>query len=276
MPELPEVETVRRSLLPHLVGQLIEKVTVYNASLRTPVDVERFVRTVTHKRIEAIRRRAKYLLIDLSDGQVMLVHLGMSGRLGVHAEDLPRKTHDHVVWQLSGGKQLRFNDARRFGLVDVFAATQEPHDVRLVHLGLEPLEPAFNATFLFEQTRGVQKPIKNFIMDGTQVVGVGNIYACESLFLAGIHPLIGAGKLSQARLNGLVDAIKKTLDEAITQGGTTLRDFLNANGDAGYFAIRLQVYGKEGEPCGRCAKGVIKRVVMAGRSTFFCPACQKR
>ena len=274
MPELPEVETVRRTLLPHVVGQRIETVRVLETRLRQPVDVAALTAALHGRIVLAVRRRAKYLLFDLEGDSVMLVHLGMSGRLGVVAADRPLNLHDHVVWNLQGARQLRFNDARRFGMVDVFAQGGEAAHPRLRHLGVEPLDAlSFTAASLYIASRGVAKPIKNFLMDGNRIVGVGNIYACESLFTAGIHPSAPAGKLSASRWERLVEAVRVTLISAIEEGGTTLRDFANVEGQAGYFAVRLQVYGRTGDPCTRCGRP-IRRVVQAGRSTFYCPACQ--
>ncbi len=274
MPELPEVETVRRTLLPHVVGQIIDDLVVREARLRFAVDVEALRRAVIGRTVLGVRRRAKYLLFDLDNGWVMLVHLGMSGKLGWVPATLAPKTHDHVLWSLGATAQLRFNDPRRFGMVDVFAACDEAQHVRLRHLGVEPLDAAFDAAMLTAATRGVKKPIKNFIMDASHVVGVGNIYACEALFAAGIHPARAAGRVAPMRIAALVEAVRETLEQAITLGGTTLRDFANVAGEAGYFAIRLRVYGREGEPCVRCTKPVL-RMVQAGRSTFYCPLCQR-
>ena len=274
MPELPEVETVRRTLLPYVVGQTITDVVVRDARLRFAVDVDALRRAVVGRTVLGVRRRAKYLLFDLDNGWVMLVHLGMSGKLGWVAATSAPKTHDHVLWTLGKAAQLRFNDPRRFGMVDVFAAADEAQHARLRHLGVEPLDAAFDAAMLTAATRGVKKPIKNFIMDATYVVGVGNIYACEALFAAGIHPARAAGRVAPERIAALVLAIRETLEQAITLGGTTLRDFANVAGEAGYFAIRLSVYGREGQPCMRCARPVA-RVVQAGRSTFYCPLCQR-
>jgi formamidopyrimidine-DNA glycosylase len=275
VPELPEVETVRRTLLPHLRGKRLGALRTSGKRLRSPVDARRLARLTRGKRILDIRRRAKYLLFDLEGGSVLLVHLGMSGSLWVVPAARPRATHDHVVWALPGAKELRFNDPRRFGMVEVLARAHEGEHRALASLGVEPLTDELNGPALFAQTRGLKKPIKNFIMDGNRVVGVGNIYACESLFRAGIHPATPAGHLLLPRIEGLVAAVKETLEDALTQGGTTLRDFSNADGEAGYFAVRLLVYGREGEACPRCT-GRIRRVVQAGRSTFFCPRCQRR
>jgi formamidopyrimidine-DNA glycosylase len=274
MPELPEVETVRRSLLPHVVGARIDAVRVADPRLRWPVDVPSLTRAVAGRRILGVRRRAKYLLFDLEAETVLMVHLGMTGRLGIVPADRLGLPHDHVVFELEGARQMRFNDARRFGLVEVYSAAAEAQHPRLEHLGAEPLDAAaFNGASLYASTRRVKKPIKNFLMDAAQVVGVGNIYASESLFAARIPPTLPAGRLPLHRCARLVDAVRTTLEHAIAQGGTTLRDFQNAEGEAGYFAIALQVYGREGQPCVACGAPIL-RAVQAGRATFFCPRCQ--
>ena len=274
MPELPEVETVRRALSEHLTGQCINRVLVREPRLRHPVDTVMLTRLLVGRRIVAVRRRAKYLLIDLSEATTLMIHLGMSGRLSVSPYEQPHKLHDHVIFGMEDGRQLSFNDPRRFGLIDAFAAHDEALHPRLQHLGVEPLDSQlFHRDMFFAASRNVQKPVKNFLMDATQVVGVGNIYACESLFAAGIHPRRAAGRLSLARCGRLVDAVRRILNKAIAAGGTTLRDFASVNGEAGYFRIDLHVYGREGEPCRLCAQSV-KRIVQAGRSTFFCSGCQ--
>lgn len=275
MPELPEVETLRRSLLPHVVGQTLRHVLVRDTRLRFAVDTAVLTAHVQDRRILTVRRRAKYLLFDLEGDLVLMVHLGMSGKLNVMPAARPLLTHDHVIWELEDGRHLRFNDPRRFGMVLSFSREEEATHPRLVHLGAEPLDDAaFTGALLHTWTRGVAKPIKNFLMDGTRIVGVGNIYACESLFMAGVHPARAAGRVSAERCEALAAAVRTVLRKAIEEGGTTLRDFANAEGDAGYFAVSLQAYGREGLPCLRCGAPVA-RVVQAGRSTFYCPRCQR-
>lgn len=274
MPELPEVETVRRSLLPHLVGQRIVRVRVYQPKLRWPVHEAALKKSVQNRRILDIRRRAKYLLIDLEEAEVLAIHLGMSGRLCLVGSEIARAKHDHVVFELNNHLQLRFHDPRRFGSIDHFARVQEHVHPRLAHLGLEPLDPrVFHAEALYARTRGRIKPVKNFLMDAAQVVGVGNIYACEALYAAQIHPNTMVGRLSRARCARLVEAVVATLHSAIEQGGTTLRDFADGEGNSGYFAVRLQVYGRQGKACVACHRP-IRRMLHSGRSTFYCPTCQ--
>jgi formamidopyrimidine-DNA glycosylase len=276
MPELPEVETVRRTLLPHVVGQRIAQVTVSQPSLRWPVDVGNLCRRIRGRRVLDIRRRAKYLLFDVEGDSVMAVHLGMSGQLGLSLAPTPARLHDHVVLTLEDGRQLRLNDPRRFGSVDAFARTSEAAHPRLAHLGAEPLDAEqFDGARLFAASRRLHKPVKNFLMDATRIVGVGNIYACEALFAAGIHPNLPAGRLSRPQAMRLAACIVTVLQAAIAQGGTTLRDFADGLGHAGCFKVQLHVYGREKEPCVQCARPV-RRQVQAGRSTFYCPTCQRR
>ncbi len=275
MPELPEVESVRRSLEAALVGRRIDSVAVRERRLRRPVDAARLEDLLVGRRIVGARRRAKYLLVDLEGDVILLVHLGMTGRLRVSAADVPLERHDHVVLGLDDGRELRFHDPRRFGLVDALVKSGEGDHPALVELGVEPLEDAFSTGVLFDLLRGLKSPIKNVLMDARRIVGVGNIYASESLFRARIHPATPAGRLTRPRVAALVRSVRETLRDAIAQGGTTLRDFEDANGEAGDFGVRLRVYGREGEPCLRCGRRV-RRIVQGGRSTFYCPGCQKR
>lgn len=274
MPELPEVETVRRSLLPHVVGRTIESIDVHQRQLRSPVDARRMRHLIVGRRVLDVRRRAKYLLFDFEGESILMVHLGMTGRLGIVPHERALELHDHICWQLDDGHQLRFNDARRFGMVTAFRSSSEATHPRLRRLGLEPLGDDFTGERLHALTRSVRKPIKNYLMDGRRIAGVGNIYACEALYGARIRPTWPAGKLSIERCRHLVSAVRRTLLSAIEQGGTTIRNFENADGEAGYFAVRLRVYGRQGETCRRC-RGCIRRIVQAGRSTFYCPGCQR-
>lgn len=276
MPELPEVETVRRTLLPHVVGQRVQSIIVRQPKLRWPIKQAALQARVSCKCVYNIRRRAKYLLFDLEGGSVMALHLGMTGQLSRVQRGQPARLHDHVVFALADGFELRFNDARRFGSIDVFASADEASHPRLVHLGVEPLEHAsFHGAALFAMTRRATKPIKNFLMDAKRVVGVGNIYACEALFLAGIHPNLPAQRLSRPQAARLAQSVVTVLEAAIAQGGTTLRDFVDGQGHAGCFKVHLHAYGREGEGCNYCTR-LIRRVVQAGRSTFYCVQCQKR
>ena len=274
MPELPEVETVANSLRRHVLGRRIEAIEVREARLRQAVDGARLRDHLLGRSFIAIERRAKYLIFTTDAETAMLVHLGMSGRLGVVRASQPLQKHDHILWRLAGDYELRFNDPRRFGFVDSCSLGALPEHPRLRDLGVEPLGEAFNGAALYTMTRKSKKPIKNFLMDGRRIVGVGNIYACESLWQARIHPNTAAGTLSPERCERLGEAVRTILKAAIEQGGTTLRDFADADGRAGYFAISLHAYGRDGEACTRCG-AAIKRVVHAGRGTFYCPGCQR-
>ena len=274
MPELPEVETVRRTLLPRVTGLRITNVVVRDGRLRAGVDKRRLAAVSDGRAIVDVRRRSKYLLFDLEGEGVLLVHLGMTGRLRFVPRGEPFAKHDHVVFGLSDGLEMRFNDARRFGMIDAFRKDAEATHASLRHLGLEPLSDDLTPERFAELARGSKKPIKNFLMDGTKVVGVGNIYACEALHIARIHPLKAAGKLDKKKWATLTREVRGVLDRAIVEGGTTLRDFVDAEGVTGSYATRLLCYGREGEAC-RCGRGRIRRIVTAGRSTFYCGSCQR-
>ncbi|WP_105166812.1 bifunctional DNA-formamidopyrimidine glycosylase/DNA-(apurinic or apyrimidinic site) lyase [Pseudoalteromonas sp. T1lg23B] len=269
MPELPEVEVSKLGIQPHIEQQTVTHVLIHNASLRWPVPDE--VRSIEGQVIRAVRRRAKYLLLDTDVGSVIL-HLGMSGHLRIvpHSEAL--KKHDHVEIHFGNGKALRLNDARRFGAC-LWQEPQHSHAL-FAKLGPEPLTDAFNAQWLFERSRNKKIPVKQFIMDNHVVVGVGNIYANESLFKAGIHPKKAAGKVSLQRYQALAPIIKQTLSAAITQGGTTLKDFAQSDGKPGYFAQQLLVYGRKGKPCVQC-QSLLQEIRLGQRSTVYCAQCQK-
>jgi formamidopyrimidine-DNA glycosylase len=270
VPELPEVETTRRGIEPHLVGRTVTAVDVRHAGLRWPVSAE--VGELPGRTITAVRRRAKYLIVSFDRGH-LVIHLGMSGSIRVLAPDAPLRKHDHVTVTLSSGMQLRFHDPRRFGCILYVESEPLAHPL-LARLGPEPLEPEFDAGMLQRAARGRAVPIKQLLMNQAVVVGVGNIYACEALFRAGIRPTTPAGKLSVARLGKLVAAVKEILLRSITQGGTTLRDFLREDGTAGYFKQSLEVYDRGGEPCKACG-ATIRRSVLGQRATFDCPRCQR-
>ncbi|CAN7523370.1 bifunctional DNA-formamidopyrimidine glycosylase/DNA-(apurinic or apyrimidinic site) lyase [Pseudoxanthomonas sp. LjRoot143] len=272
MPELPEVETTRRGLAPHVEGRRIQAVTLRRPDLRWPIPPE-----ITHdlpgQRIDAVRRRAKYLLVDTAAGSALL-HLGMSGSLRVLPADTPVTAHDHVDIALQGKEQrvLRFNDPRRFGCL-LWQPRGETHPL-LQGLGPEPLSDDFDGDYLFDLSRGRKAPVKTFLMDQAVVVGVGNIYAAESLFRAGISPLRAAGKVSRDRYVALAAAVKDILAHAITRGGTTLRDFLSPDGAPGYFEQELSAYGRGGEPCPRCGRPM-KQASIGQRATVWCGYCQR-
>lgn len=273
MPELPEVETVCRGLSGMMEGQRITHVTLRRPDLRIPFP-QGFAAQVAGKKVMAIQRRAKYILITLEDGIVILLHLGMSGRIFLRDAGTKPQKHDHVIFDVGQGKEIVFNDPRRFGLVDLTRQDAWQTHPLLKNLGLEPLENSFNGAALYALTRKRKTPIKLLLMNASLIVGVGNIYASESLFRAGISPLRHAGKLTQKEADGLVVSIKQVLQDAIKAGGSSLKDFVAADGETGYFQHHFSVYGKEGQPCERC-KHPIKQIKQSGRSTFYCPSCQK-
>ena len=273
MPELPEVETVRRGLESHVLGRSIARVDVRDRRLRVPVDEALLARTSRGRRIEAIDRRAKYLLMRLDSGDVILMHLGMSGRMAVVPKATPFEPHTHVVLELDDGREIRFRDPRRFGLVQAIRRTDVLDHALLRDLGIEPFSTDFTPEFLVRAARGLKKPVKNFLMDGHVVVGVGNIYACESLFEAAISPRRAAGRLKRTEWSRLHAAVVAVLEEAVRQGGTTLNDFAAVDGGQGYFQVKLRVYDRKGLDCARCGEPV-RRIVQAGRSTFYCRGCQ--
>ncbi len=270
MPELPEVETTLRGVSPYLIGHTVREVIVRHKRLRWPVPET--VHDLEGKRIIAGTRRGKYLLFSTGAG-TLLMHLGMSGALRVTDPDTPFRKHDHFALTLDNRKQVRLHDPRRFGAVLLIEGDANAHPL-LAELGPEPLGDEFTADYLCQQAKGRAAPIKALIMDSHVVVGVGNIYACEALFMAGIKPTKAAGKVPRAALERLVSAIKEVLAASIEMGGTTLRDFLRENGEPGYFKQTLRVYDREGEPCRTCGTKV-KRIVQSNRSTFVCPKCQR-
>jgi formamidopyrimidine-DNA glycosylase len=274
MPELPEVEVLRRSLEPHLIGDRIERVEVLNPALREPVETARLRRGSAGREVVALRRRSKYLLIDLVGGRTVAVHLGMSGRLTLAPGDAPLEPHEHVAFHLRSGRRLRLRDPRRFGLVLALKTAEIAADPHFAHLGVEPLEPGFSGGVLAQAAAGKRGPVKAFLMDARVVVGVGNIYASESLFRAGVHPTRSVARISAARWDRIADSVVAVLRQAIDQGGTTLNDFADGEGRSGYFQVSLAAYDREGEPCLACG-GPVRRLVQAGRSTYYCSRCQR-
>ena len=269
MPELPEVEVTRRGLTSKLAGRVISGVEIREARLRWPISAE--VRALAGRTVKAIRRRGKYLLLDCGDGHLIL-HLGMSGSLRILARGTPAQKHDHFDLVL-GDRVLRLRDPRRFGAVLWTAGELDAHPL-LAHLGVEPLSRALGPPRLHALTRAHRRAIKQFLMDGRRIVGVGNIYANESLFRAGIDPRTRASRLSPGRCARLSRSIKDTLRAAIKAGGSSLRDFVGADGEQGYFQSRYWVYDRAGLPCRRCGRK-IRRIVQGQRSTYFCPLCQR-
>ncbi|WP_170327776.1 bifunctional DNA-formamidopyrimidine glycosylase/DNA-(apurinic or apyrimidinic site) lyase [Ruegeria arenilitoris] len=283
MPELPEVETVRRGLTPAMEGVVIERADVNRPDLRWPFP-DRMAERLTGQRVDRLRRRSKYILADLSSGETLLIHLGMSGRMTVsgdplgqfvHEHPMPEK-HDHVVFHMANGARVTFNDPRRFGAMDLLpTATAEAHKLLSV-LGPEPLGNDFHEQHLIEAFRGKNTPVKSALLDQGIVAGLGNIYVCEALYRAGVSPRRKAGQISAARVAALVPIIRQVLQDAIEAGGSSLRDFRQADGELGYFQHSFDVYGREGEPCRtEGCDAVVKRITQSGRSSFYCAQCQR-
>ncbi len=269
MPELPEVETSRRGIEPHIIDTRIARVIIRNRNLRWPVS-KKVARNLTGETVTSVTRRAKYLLINTDSGSAIL-HLGMSGSVFIVARGTPAGVHDHVDIEFDSGKTMRFRDPRRFGSLH-WSKTPLQHKL-LKSLGPEPLGDDFDARYLRQKSRGRRVSVKQFIMNAQVVVGVGNIYASEALFLACINPRRAAGRISLQRYERLVVAIKEVLTSAIRAGGTTLRDFYGGDGEPGYFQQQLVAYGREGEPCRRC-DAPITAIVQGQRSTYYCKQCQ--
>lgn len=282
MPELPEVETVRRGLLPVMEGAVIREAAVNRPDLRWPLP-ERLARRLTGRRVLALRRRSKYILADLDGGETLLIHLGMSGRLLISGhrigafrhEIAAAAKHDHVVLDMEDGTRIAFNDARRFGMMDLVpTGAVEAHPL-LAALGPEPLGNGFDETVLAQGLRG-RAPVKAVLLDQRVVAGLGNIYVCEALFRAGISPLRAARDVTPEEIARLTAAIREVLVEAIAAGGSSLRDYRRADGELGYFQHAFRVYGREGQICTTPGCGTpVARVVQSGRSSFFCPTCQR-
>ncbi len=283
MPELPEVETVRRGLAPVLEGRRIARAEVRRPDLRWPLP-EGMAGRLAGARVLALARRSKYLLADLSTGETLLIHLGMSGRLLVsgrmlgdfaHAHPAPER-HDHVVLDIEGGARITFNDPRRFGHMDLMPTAAAGAHPLLAGLGPEPLGNGFHEDYLIARLRGRAMPVKSALLDQRLVAGLGNIYVAEALFRAAIAPTRPAGRIAARRVARLVPAIRDVLTEAIAAGGSSLRDFRQTGGELGYFQHAFRVYGREGAPClGEGCSGTVRRIVQSGRSTFFCPRCQR-
>jgi formamidopyrimidine-DNA glycosylase len=288
MPELPEVETVRRGLEPVLVGNDFARVEQRRADLRFPLP-RQFAERLAGRRVEALDRRAKYLLARLNDGEVLVMHLGMTGRFSVHKAngagarakaDIPK--HEHIVFHLGDGTDVRYTDARRFGYMDLIPAAALERHALFKALGVEPLSEDFTPAWLASRLKGKATSIKAALVDQRLIAGVGNIYACEALYRASISPLRLAGTIATRtgkptkKNEALVDAVKAALEDAIKAGGSTLRDYRRADGRVGRFQMRFKVYGREGKPCARkgCG-GTVRRIVQGGRSTFYCPNCQR-
>ncbi|WP_375265500.1 bifunctional DNA-formamidopyrimidine glycosylase/DNA-(apurinic or apyrimidinic site) lyase [Planktotalea sp.] len=283
MPELPEVETVRRGLAPVMEGARIAKADVNRPNLRWPFP-DKMSERLTGAKVERLRRRSKYILADLDTGESLLIHLGMSGRMLIsgaqlgqfmHDHPAPEK-HDHVVFHMENGARITFNDPRRFGAMDLLDTQTADHHKLLSSIGPEPLGNSFDEAYLIDALSAKGSPIKSALLDQAIVAGLGNIYVCETLYRARISPARKANKISKQRVASLVPIIRQVLSDAIEAGGSSLKDFRQADGDLGYFQHSFDVYGREGEPCKTegCDKS-IKRIVQSGRSSFYCPTCQR-
>lgn len=272
MPELPEVETLKRCLQKSIIGTTITKVILKRKDLRHNLPQDLSIKALSAK-ILALRRIAKYLLLDLDNGYSIVVHLGMSGRFTIRPPDYQLLKHDHVIFVLGCGSMLVFNDARRFGMIDICLSTNIQSRISS-KLGPDPLSEQFNAKYLKEKFINRKIPIKTALMDNAIVVGIGNIYASESLFLAGINPERKSCNLTDSELASLVTSIKVTLEKAISAGGTTLKDFVSGDNKPGYFKQELAVYSKQGNKCPRCDNMIVK-IKQCGRASFYCPICQK-
>ena len=281
MPELPEVETVRRGLAPVMQGAVIAQAQVNRPDLRWPFP-PRMAERLTGQTVTALRRRSKYILVDLSSGETLIIHLGMSGRmlisgqmLGQFHENHPAPAkHDHVVLDMDNGTRVTFNDARRFGAMDLTPTAETEKHWLIKDIGPEPLGNGFSEATLQARLQGRTTPIKTALLDQKNVAGLGNIYVCEVLHRAGLHPATLSGSLSLPQIAALVPIIRQVLTEAIDAGGSSLRDYRQADGELGYFQHRFRVYDHEADPCTTCATP-IARIVQSGRSTFFCPQCQR-
>ena len=283
MPELPEVETVRTGLSPAMEGAVIEKAEVNRPDLRWPFPPDMAAR-LTGARVDRLRRRSKYILADLDRGETLLIHLGMSGRMTVSGDPLGRfvhdhpapEKHDHVVFHMANGARITFNDPRRFGAMDLFATSDGEAHPLLASLGPEPFGNAFSEPYLIAALKPRRTPIKAALLDQRVVAGLGNIYVCEALFRAGIAPTRRCDRIAADRIASLVPIIRDVLNRAIAAGGSSLKDFRQADGELGYFQHSFDVYGREGEPCRTPGCGeTIRRIVQSGRSTFYCSQCQR-
>lgn len=283
MPELPEVETVRRGLTPAMEGHTIVQADINRPDLRWPFP-ERMSERLTGQKVLRLRRRSKYILIDLSGGETLLIHLGMSGRMTVSGDPLgrfvrdhpPTDKHDHVVLHMDSGARITFNDARRFGSMDLMATDKADEHKLLATLGPEPLGNDFHEQHLIDAFKGKNSPVKSALLDQRIVAGLGNIYVCEVLYRAKVSPARKAGQIAPKRVGALVPIIREVLNDAIRAGGSSLKDFRQADGELGYFQHSFDVYGREGEPCRtKDCNGTVQRIVQSGRSSFYCGQCQR-
>jgi formamidopyrimidine-DNA glycosylase len=272
MPELPEVEVICQGLKPHVEGRKIDAVFCGKKELRLLIPREKLVSKVAGFVIVGIHRRAKYLLFDLDNSCCLVIHLGMTGRLGIFPQNAPETLHDHLCFRFDNGMEMRFNDVRRFGFVLVQDGTED-YDP-FAKLGPEPFGDDFTAEYLWQRAGKRLQPVKNFLMDSQVVAGIGNIYANEILFYTGLNPVTPIGSISKKKYHEIVIMSRQVLSRAIESGGTTISDYVNASGKTGYFQLQLAVYGRKGESCHNCGT-LIEKSVIGGRATFFCPQCQR-
>lgn len=275
MPELPEVEVIKRGLIPHLVDRKITTISYNSKSLRTPVNITKMIELAKGVRITSLERRAKYILVHLANGAAIVIHLGMTGNLGIFHQDSPLAKHDHLQFSLNDHNQLRYNDIRRFGSIHILSPAEVLHREQIFFKtsGLEPFDQNFTEDYVQKLAKGKGVSVKQFLMNSQIVVGIGNIYANESLFRAGIHPEKPVSQLNFAQWERLITTIQKVLNHAIDCGGSTINDFLNASQEQGYFQMNFAVYGKDGTPCPSCGTSIAKSKI-GGRATYYCEKCQ--
>lgn len=272
MPELPEVETVKNALVPELTGRTIVRVELFSPTIRTPLAPLK--KALPGRKILNLRRRARYIAAKLDNGNFLVIHLGMTGVVRVEDPAVPRRKHEHVFLHLDNGMAFRFEDVRRFGELEVHPAAKNGLPAKFDTFGPEPLTDDFSPEYLYARSRNVKGAVKNFIMDNTIVVGIGNIYATETLFAAKIDPRKPAGALTRPQCRRITEQAKRILKRAIAAGGTTIADFKQVDGSEGKFTVELQIYGKTGEPCPHCGT-LLRSVKIGGRTSVFCPLCQK-
>jgi formamidopyrimidine-DNA glycosylase len=277
MPELPEVEVIRRGLLPHIKGKKISEVRFSGKKLRKPVPIEIMQKKLPGAVFEDICRKAKYLLFLFDSGDLLIIHLGMTGKLGVCKQGRTHATHDHLFFLLSDGTELRYNDTRRFGSIHFIARERRTNDEELFFrtTGPEPFDPIVTPAHFKKLAKGSSQAVKTFIMNGKNIAGVGNIYANESLFAAGVHPRLQARRVTLGQWQKIINHIRAVLTEAIACGGSTISDFVNAGGEQGYFQMNFRVYGRAGKPCTICSQP-LEKTVITGRASYHCPNCQRR
>lgn len=275
MPELPEVEVTRLGLLPCLPGRKVIKVICSTKQLRLPIPKKLLLEHLQGKKITTIDRRAKYLLFRIAGGSTLVLHLGMSGKLSYISAEEPLAKHDHLRLLFENAMELRFNDSRRFGSIFLWPpdTAEQAEKVFAEHLGVEPLEKKFNTAYLVQKSRNKKLPVKNFLMDSRIIAGIGNIYANEILFAAGVHPRTPVGSVTSDQWKKIIQVTGKILKQAIRSGGSSISDFLGTSGNPGYFQFNFKVYNRKGEQCHHC-RSPIEKLVLGGRATYFCPTCQ--